>query len=152
MNVIVGESLILTRLADLRVLEAAFRLPHEMILPDVMFADTLFELGGYGRPAFVKLGARVGHLDSEGVELARTYQVDYPALSTTEAFALVLAEAAGDASTILLTAEPLLCSTAEAHRLEVRGLLWILDEMHRHGIADGVAARELARAEASSLR
>jgi hypothetical protein len=134
MNVIVGEGLILTRLADLRVLEQAFRLPHEMIVPDVMLADTLFELGGYDRSAFVEMGARVGHLDGDGVELARTYQVDYPALSTTEAFALVLAEASGDGS-ILLTGEPLLCSTAEAHRLEVRGLLWIFDEMHRHGTA-----------------
>ena len=134
MNVIVGEGLILTRLADLRVLEEAFRLPHEMIIPDVMLADTLFELGDYDRSAFVEMGARIGHLDGEGIELATTYQAHYPALSTTETFALVLAEAAGEGS-ILLTGEPLLCSTAESHGLEVRGLLWILDEMHRHGTA-----------------
>ena len=151
MNVIVGEGLILTRLADLGVLEQAFQLPHEMIVPDVMLADTLFKLGRYDPSAFVEMGGRLGHLDGDGVELARTYQADYPALSTTEAFALVMVEAAGEGS-ILLTGEPLLCSAAEAHRLEVRGLLWILDEMHRHGIADGMAPRKLARADAYDLR
>ena len=134
MNVIVGEGLILTRLADLRVLEQAFQLPHEMIVPDVMLADTLLELEDCDPSALVKMGARVGHLDADGIELARTYQADYPALSTSETFAIVLAEAAGEGS-ILLTGETLLCSIAEAHGLEVRGLLWILDEMHRHGTA-----------------
>lgn len=122
MNVIVGEGLILTRLADLEVLEEAFGLPHEMIVPDVMLADTLLELGGYDQSALVEMGARVGHLDADGIELARTYQADHPALSNSETFALVLTEAAGEGS-ILLTGEPLLCSTAEAHGLEVRGLL-----------------------------
>ena len=135
MNVIVGEGLILTRLADLRVLEEAFRLPDEMIVPDVMLADTLFDVDGYDRSALVSMGARLGHLDSEGVELARTYQADYPALSTTETFALVLVEAAGEGS-ILLAGEPPLCRTAESHGLEVRGIPWILDEMRRHGTAD----------------
>ena len=84
MNVIVGEGLILTRLADLGVLEQAFQLPHEMIVPDVMLADTLFKLGRYDLSAFVEMGGRLRHLDGDGVELARTYQADYPALSTSE--------------------------------------------------------------------
>ena len=132
MDVIIGEGMILTRLARQRVLKEALRLPHEMVIPDVMLADTLVDLGGYDRSALVEMGARVGQLDSDGVELARTYQADYPALSTTETFALVLAEMTGDGA-ILLAGEPPLCRTAESHGLEVRGLPWIVDEMHRYG-------------------
>jgi hypothetical protein len=135
MNVIVGESLILTYLAQRRVLEEALRLPHEMVVPDVMLVDTLLDLGSYDRKALLAMGARVGYLDGDGVELARAYQADYAALSTTETFALVLAEAAGEAA-ILLSGEVAFRRAAESHGLQVRGLSWILDEMNRHGMAD----------------
>lgn len=131
MDMIVGESLILTRLAQRQVLEEALRLPHEVIIPDVMLADTLLDFGGYDGSALVEMGARVGHLDSEGVELATTYQAQYPALSTSETFALVLAEAAGEGA-ILLSGPPL-SGTAESHGLEVRGFPWMVEEMRRHG-------------------
>lgn len=132
MDVIVADCLMLTRLAQRRVLEEAIRLPHQMVIPDVMFVDQQADLGPYDRPALIDLGARVGRLDRDGVELALTYRSQYPALGTTETFSLVLAEAASEAS-VLLTGAPPLFDIAEAHGLDARELTWILDELHRHG-------------------
>lgn len=78
MSVIVGESLILCRLAELRLLEEAFRLPHEVIIPDVMLADGFVDPHGYDLAASIEMGARFGRLDGEGVELAMSYQTSYP--------------------------------------------------------------------------
>jgi hypothetical protein len=105
-----------------------------------MFVDQLSDLGRYDRPTLVDLGARVGRLDGEGVEMALTYRAQYPALGTTETFSLVMAEAASEDS-VLLTDAPALIDVAEAHGLDARGLPWIFDEIHRHG-ADGVAPLE----------
>lgn len=132
MDVIVADCLILARLAQRRVLEEAIQLPHKIIIPDVMFVDQLSDLGRYDTPALVDLGARLGRLDSDGVEMALTYRSRYPALGTTETFSLVLAEAASEAS-VLLTGAPPLFDIAEAHGLDARGLPWILDELHRYG-------------------
>jgi hypothetical protein len=140
MDVIVADCLILTRLAQRRVLEEAIRLPHEVIIPDVMFVDQLSDLGGYDRPTLVDLGARVGRLDGDGVAMALTYRTQYPALGTTETFSLVMAEAASEES-VLLTDAPPLIDIAEAHGLDARGLPWIFNEIHRHG-SDGVAPLE----------
>lgn len=139
MDVIVGDRLILIRLAQERGLGQPIRLPYPLVVPDVANADELASQGICDGPTLVQMRIRLRHLDPDGVELAGTYQARYPGLSTTEIFALVLAEAEARRS-ILLTGEPLLARIAEAHALEVRGILWILDEICRHATTESAAA------------
>ena len=49
MLVIVSDSSVLIDLAKARLIESALGLPYEFVVPDVMFADELLDLGSYTR-------------------------------------------------------------------------------------------------------
>ena len=82
MDVIVADCVILTRLAQRRVLEEAIRLPHQMIIPDVMFVDQLFDLAATTGRLWSIWALEFGRLDGRASR-ALTYRAQYPALSTT---------------------------------------------------------------------
>ena len=48
-------------------------LPYEFLVPDVMFADELLDLGSYTRDDLLEAGLKVGGLDSDGVAVAFRY-------------------------------------------------------------------------------
>ena len=52
MLVIVSDSSVLIDLAKARLIESALALPYEFLVPDVMFADELLDLGSYTRAAW----------------------------------------------------------------------------------------------------
>ena len=54
-------------------------------------------------------------------------------LSVHDGLAFALAESVK--ACVLLTGDAELRTLAESHDMEVHGILWLLDEIHRHGLA-----------------
>lgn len=128
MLVIVSDSSVLIDLAKARLIESALALPYEFVVPDVMFADELLDLGSYTRDDLLEVGLKVGGLDSHGVAVAFRYAERYLALSNNDAFALTLAKTGGS---VLLAGDGALRKAAAEENVEVHGHLWLSDEMEK---------------------
>lgn len=129
MLVIVSDSSVLIDLAKARLIESALALPYEFVVPDVMFADELLDLGNYTREDLLEAGLKVGGLDSDGVAVAFRYSERYLALSNNDAFALTLAKKGGS---VLLAGDGALRQAAAEENVEVHGHLWLSDEMEKY--------------------
>ena len=131
MQVIVSDSSVIIDLAKAGLIEAAFSLPYEFVIPDVMFADELLDLAGYKPRDLLRAGLKTAVLDGDGVTLAFQYAAEHHGLSTNDCFAMALAATINDA--ILLTGDGLLRMVAPVETVEVRGLLWLCDQMNDKG-------------------
>jgi hypothetical protein len=127
--VVVNDSSVLIDLARARVFESVFALPYRFVIPDVMFADELLDLGSYTREDALAMGLRVARLHGDGVKAALGYAQRYVALSSNDAFALALASVNG---WMLLAGDGALRRAAAAENVGVHGHLWLVDEMRRH--------------------
>jgi len=130
--VIVSDSSVLIDLAKARLIESALGLPYEFVVPDVMFADELLDLGSYTREDLLAAGLKVGGLDGDGVAVAFGFAERYLALSKNDAFALALAKTDGS---VLLAGDGALRQAAAEENVEVHGHLWLSDEMEKHKTA-----------------
>lgn len=122
-RVLVSDTSILVDLERGRLLEAAFRLETDFVVPDLLFEDELRESNG---AALIELGLQVQELDGAGVSRALEYREQAPVLSLPDAFALSLAK---EHETTLLTGDAALRSLAEEEHVDCHGLLWVLDLM-----------------------
>jgi hypothetical protein len=130
MRVIIGDASILVDLARVHVVEALLRLPYEFVVPDVMFADELLDIGFGDRDTLFTWGLREGTLDDDGISRALSYASSYAMLSTNESFALALAKTTPNS--VMLTCNRAVWTIAQQCRIEVRDLLWVTDEISRH--------------------
>ena len=133
MRVIVSDSSALIDLAKANLIEAAFSLPFEFKVPDVLLADELIDLGPYTVDKLLATGLVAGSLDGTGVEKALAYAARYPALSINDCFALELAHSGGD---VLLTGDQNLRKAAVAEEIAVHGVIWLCDRMVDHGTVE----------------
>ena len=136
MRVLVSDTSVLIDLERGMLLEAAFRLPYEFVVPDLLYKRELRDLNGY---QLQKLGLRVADLDNQGVAKALLYRNKEPALSLADAFAIALAQAHG---WVLLTGDQVLRRLANEEQLSCHGVLWVLDQMHHLGTASAQALQE----------
>ena len=126
MSIVVSDNSVFVHLANARLMERAFVLPHEFVVADVMFADELLDLGSYTREGLLKAGLRVRGLDSDGVALAFRYAERYKALANNDAFALALAKTVGS---LLIADDATLCHAATEEDVGLRDRLWLTNEM-----------------------
>ena len=103
---------------------AAFALPVEFCVPDLLYQS---ELAPYGGRRLLAMGLRVLELDATGVSRAVRYRQAVPALSLSDAFALTLARRTGST---LLTGDARLRRLASDEKVVCHGVLWLLDRMH----------------------
>lgn len=129
MRVIVSDSSALIDLAKAELIEAAFSLPFEFQVPDVLLADELIDLGPYTVNELLAAGLVAGSLDGTGVDKALAYAARYPALSINDCFALEMANSGGD---VLLTGDQNLRNAADAEKVTVHGVIWLCDRMLDH--------------------
>jgi predicted nucleic acid-binding protein len=144
MRIIVSDSSCLIDLRKASLLEAFLRLPYEIIIPDTLFEEELLKFSEAEKKKLLDGGMKVLELPGEGVLRAQELESRFPALSIHDCFAFALAER--NPGCILLTADGGLRSIAENHEIEVHGVLWALDEMHKATtatVAEIVEALEL---------
>lgn len=126
--VLVSDTSVLVDLQRGGVLEVALRLPYDFAVPDLLFERELRMWDGPALDGSVAVLA----LEPDGVELANRYRRADTRLSLPDAFALALAKQSGHT---LLAADASLCAMAESERVECHGVLWVLDEIARCGLA-----------------
>jgi hypothetical protein len=129
----VSDTSVLIELERASLLELAFALPYEFIVPDLLYKR---ELRAEGGPALINLGLTIAELDPAEVGQAQEYQRLAPSISLPDAFALVLAKARAEA---LLTGDQNLRRLAEAEAVTCRGVLWVLDRMLEEKVASAAA-------------
>jgi predicted nucleic acid-binding protein len=129
-RIVVSDSSVLMDVAKVDLVEATLALPYEFVIPDVMLAEELLDLGTYTPTALLALGFREACLDGAGVAQALRYAAQYrTGLSRNDCFAMTFAETH---SCILLTSDRELRSVSLRKGIEVHGLLWLIDLMIEH--------------------
>ena len=130
MKILVSDTSVLIDLDRGCLVEAAFRLPFEFTVPDLLYEREFREHGG---PEFVRLGLRVEELDGDAVALALGFLRMRRSLSLPDSFALALAKR--NAWT-LLSGDRELRELAEEEEVRCHGVLWLLDRMSEHRVID----------------
>jgi hypothetical protein len=127
MIVLVSDTSVLIDLERGGLLEAAFTLPYEFAVPDVLYHQEMAgEWGGH----LVAIGLRVEEVSAAGVGKALGYRSAHPVLSIPDSFALALAQ---ERKWTLLTGDSQLRELATAEHVECHGVLWLLDRMEEAG-------------------
>jgi len=129
-SLLVSDTSVLVDLDRGGLLDALFRLPSPICVPDLLFAS---ELEAWKGSHLKALGLQVFDLDAVGVSMAQEYARASGKISTPDAFALALARLR---RWTLLTGDRLLREMAESEGVGCHGLLWVLDEMEAHGVAE----------------
>ena len=129
-------------LIDLHVgglLPEALTRPVQLVAPDLVTA----ELDDPSGPVLVSQGLREESLSATEIRELAQLKAKHPrALSVMDLAALILAKRL---RVILLTGEKLLREVAEAEGVEVRGTIWLLDQMIASdmlGVSNAAAALE----------
>lgn len=141
MKVIVSDTSVIIDLSKVRLIEPAFALPYEFVVPNVMFEDEFLDLGDYKRDDLLASGLSVSILSGSVVATAVEYGVAFKKLSINDQFALALAKTTDES--ILPTGDKALRNAAKSQAVEAKGLLWLCDQMEEHGT---VVARRLREA------
>ena len=130
LKIIVSDSSVLMDLAKVDLLEATVALPFDFMIPDVMLAEELLDLGRYRAAELVALGFRSGSLN--GPDVARVFayfREQRRHLSLNDCFAWRLAELH---EAVLMTGDGDLRRLAKQSGVEVHGLLWVIGLMATH--------------------
>lgn len=103
---------------------ALFSLAYTLAVPDILFDEELAEDFGH----LVRMGLRVKELSPDVVQIAERLAQLYRNVSGNDRLALALALGEGVG---LLTGDQLLKRADEREKVQVRGTIWILQEMIR---------------------
>ncbi|NLG71656.1 MAG: PIN domain-containing protein [Chloroflexi bacterium] len=123
-----------------------FRLPYRFLIPDLSIPEFVclswHELELLGLNPYV-LGPSL-------IQQLYDFRYQYRNLSMRDLAAFILAR---DLNAVLLTGDRRLRALAEAHGVEVHGVLWILDQLiHRQILEPGAACERLERICAMGAR
>lgn len=158
MKVLVSDASVLIDLARWSLLPKAFRLPFLFVVPDLLFADELIDLGEFSRTDLLHFGLKVETLDPAEVRQAETYLAHYPKLSVNDTFSIALAVGKGYG---LLTGDSEMRKLAEEVGVEVHGMLWVFDRLketrlenssHLVRILEGMLSDRRTRLPATEIR
>lgn len=130
MKVVVSDTSVIIDLCKVQLIESAFSLPYEFVVPNVMFEDEFLDLSNYEPGDLLASGLAVSVLSGEAVGMAVEYGAEFKRLSTNDQFALALAKTTEES--ILLTGDKALRNAAATLDVDARGLLWLCDQMEEH--------------------
>lgn len=123
-----------------------FSLDYQFAVPDILFYEELEEQHGH----LLDMGLQAKDFDEAMVDRVSELAVQYPRPGRNDLFALVLA---AKEECPLLTGDKDLKSAAAAENVEVRGTLWLVNEMVRTGkITVAVAQGAYQRMRAQGRR
>jgi predicted nucleic acid-binding protein len=122
-SLLVSDTSVLIDLDRGNLLQAGFKLPTALAVPDVLYERELKDSNG---PVLLTLGLKVLSLDGTGVALAQAYTRKSKSISVPDAFALALAKAG---SHVLLSGDKALTKLASDEGVDCHGVLWLLDRI-----------------------
>lgn len=130
MRIVISDSSCLIDLRKTSLLDAFLRLPYELLIPNTLFEEELLKFSAAQKTALIRGGLKVVDLPGDSVLRARQIAREMPHLSMHDGFAFALAESHDGC--ILLTGDSALRTLAMEREIEVHGVLWAIDELHRH--------------------
>jgi len=130
LRIVVSDASCLIDLRKTRLLEVFLRLPYEWLIPDTLFEEELLKFSPAQKRSLLRGGLKPVELPGEGVERARQIAKQFPHLSIHDGFAFALAESRPGC--VLLTGDGPLRAFARRRKIEVHGVLWVVDELHAH--------------------
>lgn len=143
MRIVVSDSSCVIDLRKAGLLESFLRLPYEITIPNTLFEDELLKFTSAQRRALLQGGLKVIDIPGAGVLRAREVLRKAPGLSVNDGLAFALAES--QPGCLLLTGDGLLRSVATGVGIEVHGVLWVIDQLHEHGIEHAAALADALR-------
>lgn len=129
MRIIVSDTNCLVDLRKASLLDVFLKLPYELLIPNTLFESELLKFSR-AEKATLRAGMSVTNLPGESVMRAREVARELPHLSIHDGFVLALAEQ--HPGCILLTGDRGLREFATTLDMEVHGILWVIDKVHRH--------------------
>jgi predicted nucleic acid-binding protein len=141
MRIVISDSSCLIDLRKVSLLDVFLRLPYEFLIPNTLFEEELLKFTAAQKKALLRAGLKVIDLPGERVSRAQQVIRAAPKLSVHDGFAFALAES--HPGCILLSGDGELRKLAAEHEMEVHGVLWILDEIHRNKLATGATLRSV---------
>lgn len=106
-------------------------LPFEVLIPNTLFEDELLKFTAAQKKGLLRAGLKVVDIPGPGVLRAREIIIENPYLSIHDGFAFVLAES--HTGCILLTGDGRLRALAAKSSIDVHGVLWVVDQIHKNG-------------------
>ena len=134
MDVVVADTSVLINLRRGRLLEQCFALPSSFKMPDLIYKSALAgrEAGSEFAKSLLRLGLEVVELNGEEVGRGILHWQQHPSLTLPDSFALALA---ASRRWTLLSDDPMLKTLAQGLKAACHGVLWVIDQSHREGIA-----------------
>ena len=111
-----------------------FSLSYRFVVPDVLYWEELADQHAH----WLGMGLQIQSLSAEGVARVQTLSQKHKRPSRNDLFALALAE---HAQCPLLTGDAALRSAAQAEHIEVKGTVWLVEEMLRKKCITATVAR-----------
>lgn len=146
MRLLVSDANILIDVEDGRVVEPAFALPYQLVVPDTLFYEELEDQ----HETLVEYGLWVHSLTPESMEYVQAVIRREPKPGRNDCMALGLAR---QEQCPLLTGDQDLRHLAESEGIEVRGTIWLVEELVRHElISKNEAFAAYQRMEAAGSR
>jgi hypothetical protein len=129
-QVLVSDTSVLIDIQRASLMLRIFDLPYEFIVPDVLYETELLDWMG---PELVEMGLGVAELDPHEIKQATLLKRKQARLSTPDVFAFCLAAERG---WTLLTGDGALLKEAHRQKLTMHGVLWLFDELEKHGVCE----------------
>ena len=143
MRIVVSDTSCLIDLRKAALLDSLLSLPYEFLIPNTLFEEELLKFTPAQKQALLRGGLKVVDLPGERVLRAQAIIRELPQLSVHDGFAFALAES--HSGCILLSADDALRKLAARHAMDVHGVLWVLDQLHKHRLASVAAILTVLR-------
>jgi predicted nucleic acid-binding protein len=131
---LISDANILIDLEDGELIIELFKLPFQLLVPDMLFVDELETDHSY----LLEYGLQLGELTPESMTEVEVLVNKYKQPSRYDCFALVLAK---QQCCPLLTGDKNLRKAAKQENVDVKGTLWIVEAMIRHQVISVQTAR-----------
>lgn len=126
MPVLISDANVIIDMEDGELTRQMFALPYQFLVPDLLFYDELEQ----HHPELIELGLRLVELVPESMERALQLEQQYRRPSVNDCFALAAAE---QEKCPLITCDGPLRKAAQKENVEIRGTLWVVEELVIHG-------------------
>jgi predicted nucleic acid-binding protein len=134
MLLLIGDANVLIDIEDGNLTPFVFRLPYEIVVPDILFELELREHHSH----LLEIGLKVKKLTAESVEKTESLTAHYPRPSMADHSALALAI---QEHCPLLTGDKALRIAAKNENVEVHGTVWIVEQLLNHKLIQPHRAR-----------
>jgi len=132
MRILISDTSCLIDLRKASLLEAFVQLPYDLAIPDVLFEQELVNFSSIEKQLITN-NLKIVSLPGKEVIKVQSINQDFPALTLNDCFAFITATQYPNC--ILMTGDRRLRDLATSSGIEVHGVLWGIDEMHRANTA-----------------